>query len=69
MKLNSAQWVAIVICIALAIFGATFAGIGAAREASGTSPGDGVFIIVIGTVSLGFSGIVVSLATKLLGKG
>ena len=62
------QWIVVSICISSAIFGATFATIGAIREAAPNSPGNGLVMIVVGTVALGFSGIGISLASKLLHK-
>lgn len=61
------QWIVISISIVLAIFGAVFATIGAVRETQYESPGKGLIMIVIGTVALGFSGIGIALAAKLLG--
>ena len=61
------QIVAIIICIVLAIFGSVFAFIGAWREAyPNPEPGKGIVLIVIGTIALGFSGIAISVAAKLL---
>ena len=66
--MRTAQTIAIIICVALAIFGSVFSAIGAIREASSSNPGYGIVLIVLGTIALGFSGIIISIATKLLGK-
>lgn len=64
----NAQTVAIAICIAMAIAGASIAIWGAVLEASGLTAGAGLVHMVVGAVIMGFAGIVVSLAGKLLGK-
>jgi len=61
-----AQVIAIIFCIALGILGAVVAAIGA-WQASHTEAGQGIMLIVLGTIALGFAGIIVSVSAKLLG--
>lgn len=61
-----AQIIAITVSILLALFGCTFALIGAIREVKPGNPGKGLVQIVVGTIALGLSGIVISIAGKLL---
>jgi len=62
------QGAAVSLCIILAIFGAVFAGIGAVREAASDSPGDGVVMIIAGSIALGFASLGVSFTAKMLHK-
>ncbi|MBA7645460.1 hypothetical protein ES703_53218 [subsurface metagenome] len=59
------QGVAVSLCILVAIFGAIFAGIGAFREAAAASPGEGVVMIVAGSIALGFASLGISFAAKM----
>ncbi len=67
-KFENPQAWAIVFSIILAALGAGLAAWGAAREAASNSAGSGIVLIVVGTIALGFAGLSVSVAAKLLGK-
>ena len=62
------QWLAVIVCIAIFIVGAWMSVSGGLEAMKPTSPGDGLFLIVIGGVFMAMAGIVISIAGKLLGE-
>ncbi|MCK4431687.1 MAG: hypothetical protein KAW19_10360 [Candidatus Aminicenantes bacterium] len=59
------QTIAVIFCITLGTFGAVFAIIGTIKEVRGKNP-SGLILIIIGTIAMGFAGIIISVAAKLL---
>jgi hypothetical protein len=64
---NIRQGIAIYITITVFVIGTWMSIIGALRETSVESPGSGILLIVIGGAFMALSGLVVSVAGKLLG--
>lgn len=67
MKRSTWQVFAVIITFTLFAIGTWISIIGAVREAQTKSPGEGIVLIVYGASMMALSGLVVSVAGKLLG--